>query len=1013
MSITLVTSSVGENVGDNGNAAAPQTNPGVPAIGDLVIVVASRWASASDPFVVGDISTTQGSTGAWSLDKTYTLQIDSSNYQHVAIFSALITGVSVVTASVAQGAGQYISARIALFHATAGWDANRLYGTNQNGSATAGTAADSGNLTGAGLFIGGLAINGDSSDSITKDAAFSLIGQTTDGSAHEEGSGIYQIASGSITDSASWTITSNPWAAIVCRYNEVGAEGASGSVQGLIAGVCSTAAQLLGAGALAGLIAGSAVANAAFPPSGAIAGTIAGTSTASAYFPATQVALGGTVNCVSTVDAKIQAQTGAIFPRAATTSSEDPWMDNDWLSAAYVSSDGAGTANITAASFDAPDQSYVLKAYNYDFSGIPDAASILGVSAAVNAWWRTGQGGTQMDLLQLLNTTGGKVGTNQCSTPVGMVTATGTVISKGGATDTWGNALDAAWVKNSSFGLAIGVSATAANADVDVDYATLEVFYSPPVYAYRSASSIGIGSASGYVWGQGDILGFSPGLAAIWAEVYAIGKLQGAIAGSPTITADLTGSAPGVLAGAIAGTSTASAQQSATGALGVTTTGGFTYVVAGGGVTYAMAGAIAGAGTANAQAKGTGNIQTASIGLGTGAAQISGSGKLEGYAPGTGAQTAQITAVLPGDIRAYVPGSGTANAIIIYSGGCLGTISGTSSVGANLAQLDPASAIRRRIWLGYIFSPTPAPGGTSAQDRYEWLALPYENATAAYAAGTCTVNAQLTGIGSGAVAGAIAGTSTGNAQIFGTGNIAIAIAGLSTANSQIFGTGNIAAAVAGTSTCAAAVSASTGCQGASIGVATATAGLVGTGNIQVAVAGTGAASSLLGGTFPIQAASAGLGTVNGYLVSSVAIQAASIGTGAANAQITATGRLQSASIGVATVTAGPTATGALAATSTGVGTLNAQIVGTGAIRGAAAGLGSNTAAITGLAPGQAMGAIAGVGTANANLKGTGAMRAYAAGVGTCSQKPGAAAAAHFGGFGTLFQLHTRKQRIFG
>ncbi len=173
--------------------------------------------------------------------------------------------------------------------------------------------------------------------------------------------------------------------------------------------------------------------------------------------------------------------TGEKFPTAAATAAESPWLDNDWNTPGNVTADDGNTANCIAASFDSPDQTFVLKATGFDFSSIPDGSTINGVTARVNAWFRSGQGSGSLDLCQLLDTSAAKVGTNQCATPVALTTTTTTIITKGSASDQWGNSLTAAWVKNSNFGIALGVLATAANADVDIDYVTLEIDYTAPV----------------------------------------------------------------------------------------------------------------------------------------------------------------------------------------------------------------------------------------------------------------------------------------------------------------------------------------------------------------------------------------------------------------------------------------------------------------------------------------------------------------------------------------------------
>lgn len=176
------------------------------------------------------------------------------------------------------------------------------------------------------------------------------------------------------------------------------------------------------------------------------------------------------------------ATTGAKFPTLGTSVSESPWSDNAWTTPTNIYSDNAATANVTASSFDSPDQTYVLKATGFDFSEIPDDATILGVECKVNAWYRSGQGSGSIDLMQLLDTSRAKVGTNQCSSPVALTTTNSTIITKGGASDLWGCELTPAWVKDADFGVAIGILATAANADVDVDYVTLAITYSAPTH---------------------------------------------------------------------------------------------------------------------------------------------------------------------------------------------------------------------------------------------------------------------------------------------------------------------------------------------------------------------------------------------------------------------------------------------------------------------------------------------------------------------------------------------------
>lgn len=174
--------------------------------------------------------------------------------------------------------------------------------------------------------------------------------------------------------------------------------------------------------------------------------------------------------------------TGEKFPTLGEAVAEGAWADDIWVTPTNIYSDNAATANITATTFDSGDQSYVLKATGFDFSSIPDNATILGVTVRVNAWYRSGQGTGSIDLVQLLDTAKAKGGTNKAG-PTVLTTVNSTVITYGSGTDLWGLALTPAWVKSSNFGVALGVLSTAANTDVDVDYITIEISYSVPAGA--------------------------------------------------------------------------------------------------------------------------------------------------------------------------------------------------------------------------------------------------------------------------------------------------------------------------------------------------------------------------------------------------------------------------------------------------------------------------------------------------------------------------------------------------
>jgi hypothetical protein len=195
------------------------------------------------------------------------------------------------------------------------------------------------------------------------------------------------------------------------------------------------------------------------------------------------------------------ATTGAKPPTAASSTSETGWSGNAWLTPGNLY--GAGDAAITASTFDAGIHSQVLRAYGFDFSAIPDGSTIQGVQIVIgNAQYATAI--CALSLAQLLDTAGARVGTNQYATPVNLTTSDANY-TKGGATDLWGNALDAAWVKDPQFGVGIGVIVGGSNnCDVFIDSVTMEVWYTAPAPADTpitppvcSVSIAGVASVNG------------------------------------------------------------------------------------------------------------------------------------------------------------------------------------------------------------------------------------------------------------------------------------------------------------------------------------------------------------------------------------------------------------------------------------------------------------------------------------------------------------------------------------
>ncbi len=168
--------------------------------------------------------------------------------------------------------------------------------------------------------------------------------------------------------------------------------------------------------------------------------------------------------------------TGQVFPGLTQAASESPHSDNNWTSPGNVTADDTSYASITSSTFDSPDQSYVLKAYSFDFSGVPDSATIDGIIVRCRSWYANGA--NSIDLMQLLDASRAKGGDNKASTPQALTTSQADY-TFGGATDLWGLALTPAWLKDEDFGVAYGILATGANADTYCDWITVEAYYTP------------------------------------------------------------------------------------------------------------------------------------------------------------------------------------------------------------------------------------------------------------------------------------------------------------------------------------------------------------------------------------------------------------------------------------------------------------------------------------------------------------------------------------------------------
>lgn len=187
------------------------------------------------------------------------------------------------------------------------------------------------------------------------------------------------------------------------------------------------------------------------------------------------------------------SKTSEINAGSAESVSENPWDDTTWNNPGYALTDNEDFA-ITASGFANNNKSYVLKAYNFDLSSIPSGAEIKGVVVRIESFaWNSA---AQIGLVQLLDTSRSKTGTNKASTPVSFIGQYdfNESYTFGGETDLWGNALTESWVKNSNFGVAIGVISNQTDAEAYIDRVAIEVYYTesiPAVTAEPDSMSFG------------------------------------------------------------------------------------------------------------------------------------------------------------------------------------------------------------------------------------------------------------------------------------------------------------------------------------------------------------------------------------------------------------------------------------------------------------------------------------------------------------------------------------------
>ena len=164
-----------------------------------------------------------------------------------------------------------------------------------------------------------------------------------------------------------------------------------------------------------------------------------------------------------TANTVFAATSAATYPTAASTALVGDHSDNDWSDEGNIFGDDGSNASITNASFDSPDQSYIMYGVTFDFSGLPADITIDGVTVKLNAYYA--DGGVSIDYLYLLDADGAVQGNNAADPAIPLDTGVNDIITEGGAADLWGATLTRAIVNDADWGVAVGVIATGANAD--------------------------------------------------------------------------------------------------------------------------------------------------------------------------------------------------------------------------------------------------------------------------------------------------------------------------------------------------------------------------------------------------------------------------------------------------------------------------------------------------------------------------------------------------------------------
>jgi len=196
------------------------------ALGNIIVVVGMKYSPTADDFIAADCSKASGvatiGTPAMHIQRAF--NFTGTEQQIIGIWSAQVTAPGSLTMQITGGlTSSAHNIGIGEYHSDVGAIAFDAGQTNSNTGT--GVDIDSGSVTTTrnGLIIGGMANNSsDNPENSTPDGAFTTIYEELNGAAALCSGAIRRITTGSVADSASWTMTHTlkSWCAAVAAFVE-------------------------------------------------------------------------------------------------------------------------------------------------------------------------------------------------------------------------------------------------------------------------------------------------------------------------------------------------------------------------------------------------------------------------------------------------------------------------------------------------------------------------------------------------------------------------------------------------------------------------------------------------------------------------------------------------------------------------------------------------------------------------------------------------------------------------